>query len=125
MERALLLRTARTIRTVLARSGFRGGWVESVRRDGSRLVIEVRDGREHRFCFEGVVSASGLDVVGFVHGAHVVREPVGEDGRRTGAAPFRFSLIGEEALIEVVARSLRVEQPEESSTRGVALRGAT
>lgn len=128
MERKTL-RAVRTIRSSLARNGFQGGWIEAVHRVGGTLSIQIRDRQErgHRFCFEGVVAASGLDGGGFVHGAYVA--PDHEAGNvaadpPSSRVPFRFSLIGEDALIEVAARTLRIDEPERPMPRFGALRNA-
>lgn len=123
------LQSVGTIRKQLRRLGFQGGWVEAMSQDGDELLLTVRGraGRRYRFCFEGVACVATLSFRGFVHGAFVHEQPdetildqvvVGRASGRAWRGLIQVSFIGEEELLEVVFRSLRVEcRLEEASGR--------
>lgn len=113
MERAPL-RTVGAIRSALERGDFRGGWVESVvGGDGGTLTVRVvdRERRRHALSFAGVDSAVGLESRGFVHGAYV------RVGRASaGRKAIRVCFVGEESVLEVEARALTIDEPDEPAS---------
>lgn len=123
MVRRKAFQTARAIRAMLSKTGFRGGWIEAIHRKGDTLLIQVHDDQErpHRFCFGNVLAARGLKKgVRFVHGAFVDSSPSLNDHHSAqvtdpGHRPFQFSLIREEALVEVTAQALWIDSPGEYS----------